>query len=95
MDNIKMLTLIPCTVKGLDRRNGAMFEDLYILSDLDIDLNHYPRTTKDGKRNFEESAKELLSDKYDNWGFQVKEILFEASVNAQVNLLELVGEDNA
>lgn len=88
MFNTKTLTVLPCTVKLLDRRDNTTGEDLCLLTNLEIDWGGFDLTTEDGKNNLHDDSSDYLTDKYGALGYQVTDVIFGEPQNLTIDLLQ-------
>lgn len=88
MFNKKTLTVLPCTVKIIDRRDSTEGEDLCLLTNLEIDWNGFDLTTEDGKNERHDVSIDCLTDKYGALGYQVTDVVFGEPQNLTVDLLQ-------
>lgn len=92
MFNTKTLTVLPCTVKLIDRRNSTEGEDLCLLTNLEVDFSGFDLTTEDGKGELHDVSTEYLTDKYGALGYQVAAVVFGEPQSLTIDLLhEAVG----
>lgn len=88
MFNTKTLTVLPCTVKLLDRRDSTEGEDLCLLTNLEIDWNEFDLTTEDGENELHDVATDCLTDKYGALGYQVADVVFGEPQSLTIDLLQ-------
>lgn len=89
MFNNKEVTMLPCTVKIIDRRNGSSGEDMCILTNIDFAaLNVYDLTSEKDFNAFSDEATEYITDKYNTLGFQVESVVFGKSANITFDALK-------
>lgn len=88
MFNTKTLTVLPCMVKLIDRRDNTEGEDLCLLTNLEVDFEGFDLTTEDGKNELHEVSEEYLTDKYGALGYQVADIVFGEPQSLTIDLLQ-------
>ena len=92
MFNTKTLTVLPCTVKLIDRRDSTEGEDLCLLTNLEVNFSGFDLTTEDGGNEMHEVSAEYLTDKYGALGYQVVDVVFGEPQSLTIDLLrEAVG----
>lgn len=88
MFNTKTLTVLPCTVKLLDRRNDTASEDLCLLTNLEINWAGFDLTTEDGKNELHNVSSDYLTGKYGALGYQVTDVFFGEPQNLTIDLMQ-------
>ena len=88
MFNTKALTVLPCTVKLIDRRDSTEGEDLCLLTNLEIDWNEFDLTTEDGKNELHDVSIGYLTDKYGDLGYRVTDVVFGEPQSLTIDLLQ-------